>query len=362
MPAADVDFSLLPEVITEVQEHTGELEQDLHRLVQNPDSHDLLSSAFRHMHTIKGDFGYCNAMPIVEFIHQLESVMQSLRSRTYRCSPLIAEALIQSMDQVQAMMEILAKTHHYDPTPRGALTSLIQTLGQALDQAEADQVARHILLAANDEHLGERASGSVISLPASPDSITRALALGKELSTALASRYPPWRDRAYLQNKLIQSLNRYYLYPVDSDVLEIAVNWHDVGLLSCPDSCFESPPDEKSTLWSRYTRHPEQAAAWLQTIAPDCHEAAQIIRQHHFWFNGAGIAAPQYPSPPHSGAMMLACADIFFDRVAGFSGEEYRRGVLRALFDVNAGFETRFDGALISAFESVARQLVVGGN
>src|SRR5476649_2270274 len=114
MLATDVDFSLLPEVVAEVQEHMPGLERDLHRLVQTPDSSDLLASAFRHMHTIKGDFGYCRATPIIEFIHNLEGVLQSLRERKFQCSALIAEALVQSMDQVLLMMETLVQTQQFD--------------------------------------------------------------------------------------------------------------------------------------------------------------------------------------------------------------------------------------------------------
>ncbi len=54
---------------------------------------------------------------------------------------------------------------------------------------------------------------------------------------------------------------------------------------------------------------------------------------------------------------MLACADLVHDHVAGLSGEAYRRGVLRALFEVNGGLETRFDATLINAFEVVAQTL-----
>ncbi len=357
MRTADVDFSLLPEVIAEVQEHMPELERDLHRLVQTPDSADLLGSAFRHMHTIKGDFGYCRATPIIEFIHHLEGVLQSLRNRTFQCSALVAEALVQSMDQVQLMMETLEQTRQFDAKPRGAMIGLIQQLAQALNQQDADQAARYILLAAHDKNLGEAGQGGASAQPASADSIARALGQGKLLSNALVMRQPRWRGRVAQQCALILALNQQYLHPTQVDVLTIAVYWHDVGLLAGPDTFLQSPPTPNSADWSAYATHPEQAAAWLLAIAPDCTEAAQIICQHHQWVNGAGIATPAYDASPHQGALMLACADLMFERVAGLQGEEYQRGVLRTLFDVSAGFETRFDAALINAFEAVAHGL-----
>ncbi len=359
MHAIDVDFSLLPEVVAEVQEHMPELERDLHRLVQTPDSTDLLASAFRHMHTIKGDFGYCRATPIIEFIHHLESVLQSLRDHTFQCSALVAEALVQSMDQVLLMMETLMQTKQFDTKPRGELISLIQQLAQARNQQVADQAARHILLAAHDKNLGEPGQGGIAARQASAESIARALALGELLSDALVARLPRWRDRAAQQCALILALNQQYLHPSNPDALTIAVYWHDAGLLAVPDSILQMPPVPKSADWPAYATHPERAAAWLLAVAPDCTEAAQIICQHHQWVNGAGIAASASEMTPHQGALMLGCADLMFERVTGLRGEEYQRGVLRTLFDVNAGFETRFDAALINAFESVAPGLSV---
>ncbi|QNM95669.1 Hpt domain-containing protein [Chitinimonas koreensis] len=357
MNADDVEFSLLPDVITEVQEHLPQLEQDLHRLVQYPDSAELLSSAFRHMHTIKGDFGYCRATPIMEFVHQLEGVLQSLRDRTFQCSALVAEALLQSMDQVPTMMMTLARTRQFDETPRGGQLRLIQLLAQAGNQAEADQAARHVLLAAHGEGLGAFELEPPPEPPPAAASVARALALGERLAAALAERRPDWHDRVAQQRALVLALNRHYPRSTDHDVLSIAVCWHDVGLLALPDELLLDFPQPGSAGWPAYAAHPERAAAWLLAVAPDCTEAARIVRQHHLGVNGKGIAAPDHPLPPHQGALMLACADLFHERVAGLTGEDYRRGVLRTLFDIGGGLDTRFDAMLINAFDAIARDL-----
>lgn len=359
MLAEEVDFSILPEVIIEVQEHLGELERDLHRLVQEPTSIDLLSSAFRHMHTIKGDFGYCHAAPIADFVHHLEGVLQSMRERKFQCSALIAEALVQSMDQVQSMLETLARSKHFDNIPRNVLTGHIKQLAQSREQETADQIARQILLTVHDEFLGERDTDQSNASPVSAESIARASALGEQLAEALAIRMPSWKNRVHQQRSLVLALNELYPHPTAPETLIIAVYWHDVGLLAAPDAHLQTPPTPKSQDWLTYASHPDRAATWLLSVAPDCTEAAQIIRQHHLWTNGAGIAAPAYSTPPHQGALMLACADLWHDHIAGLSGEDYRRGVLRTLFEVTGGLETRFDAALINAFETVAHNLSI---
>lgn len=350
MSSVEVDFAMLPEVMTEVREHLSELEHDLHKLVQTPSSNDLLSSSFRHMHTIKGDFSYCHAEPIMQFVHQLEGVLQSLRERRFQCSALIAEALIQGMDQIQDMMETLAATHQYDRTPRDTLLEQIRQLAQARSQDDADQAARHVLLA-----LHESGFMQAPAEPASPASITRAQHLGQQLATALEVRIPAWEGRSALQLDLVQMLNAQYQHPYNTDALTLATLWHDAGLLALPDALLQKTPLAKTPDWELYATHPERSACWLLSMAPDCAEAAQIIRQHHLGINGLGILAPEHDMPPHPGALMLGCADLLWEQVAGLSGEDFRRGVLRTLFEVNGGLETRFDAELINAFAAVAK-------
>lgn len=358
MQEADVDFSLLPDAITEVQEHLPQLEADLHRLVQQPQAGELLASAFRHVHTIKGDFGYCRVTPMVELVHKIEGVMQSLRDGRFLCSALVAEAVLQSLDQVQPMLEHLQRHHRFDPDPRSHLHSLIEQLAAAGSQAQADQLARDILLSAHGAWLADP-EAAVANPPSGhePQELRRALELGQLLADGLARRLPHWQPRASLQTRWVLALNQHYRYRCDEDALRLAVLWHDVGLLAEDDALLRTPPTFKSPDWQRYAQHPERAAQWLLSAAPSASLAAQIIRQQHLWANGMGIAAPAYPLPPHPGAMMLGAADLLFERVAGLAGSEFRRAVMRTLFDINGGLETRFDAPLINAFAALAPEL-----
>jgi len=358
MEIADIEFSLWPDVLTEVSEHLPELERDLHRLVQQPQSPELLSSAFRHLHTIKGDFGYCRANVIMNYVHKMEGVLQSLREGRFLCSPFIAEALLQSMDQVPEMMESVTRTRQYDGKSRDTLVALIEQLAQATTQEQADQIARHILLSAHGAYFEEPVS--VVQTPApSPESYARALALGEQLTAALVARQPGWAGRAEMQLDLVTRLNGQYRQQVRAESLKLAVYWHDVGMLQLPDRLWLAAPKPKTDDWASYAQHPGAAVNWLLAIAPDCTEAAQIIRQHHQWVNGFGIRAEEYEGAPHPGAMMLACADLLHERVVGLRGEDYRRGVLRAVFDVNGGLDSRFDASVINAFQAISRDIPI---
>jgi hypothetical protein len=57
--------------------------------------------------------------------------------------------------------------------------------------------------------------------------------------------------------------------------------------------------------------------------------------------------------------MMLACADLLHERVVGLKGEDYRRGVLRTVFDVNGGLDSHFDASVINAFQAISRDIPI---
>lgn len=352
-----VDFTVLPDVVTEVYDHLPQIEIELHRLVNFPNSPELIDSVFRRMHTIKGDFGYCRATPIMDFVHHLESVLQAIREQRYLCSALVAEAILQSLTQVSDMMQTLVETEQFDDISRHALVELLEQLSKSQSQEAADQYSRHVLLTIHSGELGPPMEAPAPWPVASAENIARAINMGEHLAAALAQRHPLWHNRVAAQRKLIFALNRQYLHPANPDVLNIALIWHDVGLLASQDTLLQTDPNIKSPDWDDYAAHPERAATWLLEIAPDCTEAAQIIRQHHHWLNGAGIRSPNYKPPLHPGSFMLGCADLWFDRTAGLSGEAFRRGVLRAVFDVNARLEEQFDAALINAFTAIAKDM-----
>jgi len=358
MDSTQVDFELLQEVMVDLQDRLPLLEDDLHQLERFRESPELVASAFRHVHTIKSDFAYCGAAPIADFLHRLENVLQCLRERRYLNSALIAEAVLQSLDRVRDMAMTLRNTRRFDETPLDGLLASIDELGGASSQATADQAARHVLLAAHSPGLilqvtSRWAEGAppVLAGPA----FDAALAQGKQLAQALGERYPPWQGRAQSQLEIVLSLNRHYPQPLPEPSLSLAVYWHDVAMLAQADGMFTRPPSgPKEAEWQRWTEHPAQAADWLLSVCPAAEETATMIRQHHQWADGRGFPLRGGPSPLHPGAQMLACADLFHAGVAGFSGEDYRRAALRAVFDIHGGLDTRFDALLINAFQAAS--------
>lgn len=354
MESTQVDFELLQDVMTELNDRLPLLEDDMHQLVRFKESAELVASAFRHVHTIKSDFSYCGAAPIADFVHRLENVLQSLRERRYYCSALVAEAVLQSLDRVRDMATTLSETQKLEVNNLDGVLACIDELAKATSQTWADQSARNTLLAAHGsgdfQANGWQDTLTTHSVPGS----AAALQMGKHLSDALAARYALWQGRTKSQLEMVLALNQHYSRPMNDAQLTLAVFWHDVGLLAMPDQVFATPPKFREPLWATWVDHPERAALWLLTVDPLSEEAALIIRQHHQLADGRGFPFRSQPGALHPGAQMLACADRFFDGVAGLEGEDYRRGALRAVFDIHGGLDTRFDAQLINAFQAVS--------
>ncbi|GAB3265598.1 HD-GYP domain-containing protein [Chitinimonas naiadis] len=355
MESEQVNFELLQEVMIELQDRLPLLEDDMHQLERFRESPELIASAFRHVHTIKSDFAYCGATPIADFLHRLEDVLQSLRERRFLNSALIAEAVLQSLDRVRDMAMTLRSTRRFDETPLDGLLASIDELSRATSQAAADQAARHVLLAAHSPGtILQGASRWADQGTAAGPAVEHAIALGTQLCGALGARHLPWLDRANSQISIIRSLNRHYPTPLNDQALVLSVYWHDVAMLALPDTVFAKPPTPKDEGWQRWSEHPEVSAQWLLAICPGAEEAAVIVRQHHQWADGRGFPLRKMQESLHPGAQMLACADLFYEGVAGLKGEEYRRAALRAVFDIHGGLDTRFDALLINAFQAAS--------
>lgn len=74
------DGELLQEFINESREHLENIETGVLDLENNPEDADTINSIFRAFHTFKGGAGFLNLMPIKELAHQLEDLLDQVRS------------------------------------------------------------------------------------------------------------------------------------------------------------------------------------------------------------------------------------------------------------------------------------------
>jgi len=98
------------EFLTESQEGLDRLERDLLALESNPNEMERLDSAFRVLHTIKGNAGFLDFPKLGNLAHAGESLLSRLRSGERRFDSSIFDVLLQLLDSVRRILRTIAST------------------------------------------------------------------------------------------------------------------------------------------------------------------------------------------------------------------------------------------------------------
>ncbi|MBB1076302.1 chemotaxis protein CheA [Rhodoferax sp. 4810] len=95
--------------IEEVAELLQSMEDALLALEDNPADNESLNEVFRAMHTIKGTGGVFGYMPVVEFTHAVESVMEEVRSGREPMSEQLICILFACRDHTSRLIEAIVE-------------------------------------------------------------------------------------------------------------------------------------------------------------------------------------------------------------------------------------------------------------
>ncbi|MDP4189358.1 MAG: Hpt domain-containing protein, partial [Bacteroidota bacterium] len=90
--------------LEETTELLDKMEKDLLELEENPSDQELIESAFRAMHTIKGISGMYGFGFICEFTHNLENIYQAIRDKTLTFSKDIFDISFASIDHIRKLL------------------------------------------------------------------------------------------------------------------------------------------------------------------------------------------------------------------------------------------------------------------
>ncbi len=96
---------IFEEFLVEARENLEKLETDLLELEKDPTNQDILNSAFRVMHTIKGGAGFLGLDAIVETAHKAEDILGKLRNGEIAFSDAINDLLLKAQDKIREYLE-----------------------------------------------------------------------------------------------------------------------------------------------------------------------------------------------------------------------------------------------------------------
>lgn len=126
-----------------IEESVGlldQLEKDLLELEKRPDDVELIESAFRAMHTIKGISGMYGFDFIGEFTHKMESLYQAIREHLIEFSREIFDLSFLSIDHIR---RLLSDEKLFDPENRSNNITLSSDIEAILSKSKSDKTENH---------------------------------------------------------------------------------------------------------------------------------------------------------------------------------------------------------------------------
>jgi len=98
---------LLGEFLIESHEHLARFEVDLVALERSPEDPELLASAYRALHTIKGNCGFLGLPRLEQVMHASETLLSRLRDGETRFSAGLATLLLRTVDAIRTQLDAI---------------------------------------------------------------------------------------------------------------------------------------------------------------------------------------------------------------------------------------------------------------
>ncbi|MBI3605008.1 MAG: chemotaxis protein CheW [Nitrospirae bacterium] len=120
---------ILNEFLVECSEGLGKLDQEFVKLEKDPGNADLLRSAFRVIHTIKGTCGFLGLTKLENVAHAAENVLSRMREGKM---PVTSDRITVLLEAVDAIKEILASIESTNKEPEKNYNAVRENLDALL--------------------------------------------------------------------------------------------------------------------------------------------------------------------------------------------------------------------------------------
>lgn len=139
-----------------------------------------------------------------------------------------------------------------------------------------------------------------------------------------------------------------------TELIRIAGNLHDIGKTGLPDAILKKQGSLTSDEWQLMRKHPEIGEKIVRPLLPSTLSGgvADLILNHHEWYNGSGYPAGRTREEIPLGARIIAVADTLS---ALMEDRPYRRGTTldRAVKEIQKSSGTQFDPRIVDSFMGV---------
>ena len=185
--AVDVEF--LKDYLTESRELTQRAQEETLRLEADPGNAQALASLFRAFHTIKGGAGFLDATHLVDWAHDLEDLLDKLRSSALPVTSARVDAILGGIDVLNSMLQQLEQEQLPAEGP-GELGQTIRLLASMESGSAAPLVGLARALESADAAPPQNAGPQDAAAPGAADSPSSDPAEAHDATWESAAREP----------------------------------------------------------------------------------------------------------------------------------------------------------------------------
>ena len=353
-----LDQEALHEFSDALADYVPGIERDMARLGKEPANRVVIADIFRALHNIKGDAALCRVETAALIAHPIESLLTRLRSGEAAYSPLLGEVMLLALDRLELATESLVAGRSIEHLRLVELVEGLERISLAAPQ-DIDAAATQLIKDVTGFQPRAALHGAVEQRPV-PGKPVVGKAADLQLFHALAQQFearsPLFAGRTGRVLQLALDTNRAAGSPVDETQLEAAVCMHDVGMMFLPESIWLKVGKMSETDYRRLHTHPGLTADLLDRM-DGWRDAAQMVRQHHEMWDGAGYPDGFRGDAICAGAKLLAIVDAFEAVTLKHSARGHKSSVLRAIAEVNA-CDRQFAPEWIEPFNGVIRRML----
>lgn len=128
---------LLTEFQAEATDHLGQIESAVLELEQNAACEDAINALFRSFHTLKGVAGFLNLIPINRLAHEIEDLMDLVRSGKLVIFKEVVDLVLDSKDAIAALIDQISEALSNGSTPNEVIpVSSLMTRARLASQGQ----------------------------------------------------------------------------------------------------------------------------------------------------------------------------------------------------------------------------------
>jgi two-component system chemotaxis sensor kinase CheA len=137
-----MDMSQYLEIfIEETKEHLQSLNQCLLQMEKNPQDNSMLNEIFRVAHTLKGMSGTMGFNRMSRLTHDMEDVLQALRSNEMKVSPELIDLLFKCLDALESYTTVIVETGSEGTEDNAAIINALAEMIRKKGSVSAPAVA-----------------------------------------------------------------------------------------------------------------------------------------------------------------------------------------------------------------------------